>query len=85
MKVVPDLSGLDRFSGVPSLDSCASTMSSRRSVSTNAEFNTKVQVMTTVDISSTGLGGLLVMDTEAGEETEGRMTSVIVFIESILY
>ena len=72
MKVVPDLSGLDRLSGVPSLDSCASTINNARSEDTIAEFNTKVQVMTTVDISSTGLGGLLVVDTEAEEGTEGR-------------
>ena len=74
-----------RASGVPSLNSCASTTSKERSEATIAEFNTKVQVITTVDISSTGLGGLLVMDTETGEGTEGRRTLVIVFIESILY
>ena len=70
MKVVPDITGLDRLSGVPSLDSCASTINNARSEDTIAEFNTNVQIMTTVDISSTGLGGLLVVDTEAEEGTE---------------
>ena len=76
MMVVPDLLGLDRLSRVPSLDSCVSTINNARSEATIAELKFTVQVTVTVDISLTGLGGLLVMDTETGEGTEGRKTLI---------
>ena len=38
-----------RVSGVPSLDSCASTISKKISEATIAEFNSKVQVKVTLE------------------------------------
>ena len=72
MKVVP-LTVLDRLSIVPfGWVSCADTISSERSDSSIAEFNSTVQVTVTVDVASTGLDGVLVTDTEAMEGTVGE-------------
>ena len=71
MKVVP-LVVLDILSIVPfGWVSCADIISSERSDSSIAEFNSTVQVTVTVDVASTGLDGVLVTDTEAGEGTAG--------------
>ena len=56
MKVVPvadDIVGL--LSGIPSLNSCTSTISKGRSVATIAKFNSKVQVKVTSDPTITTL------------------------------
>ena len=78
MKIVPDTIALDGLNKVPfGLDSCASTISNERSDATSiVEFNSTVQVTVTVDIPSTGLNGLLVVDTEAGEGTEEGKTFI---------
>ena len=71
MKVVPLV--FDRLSIVPfGWVSCADTISSERSDSIIAEFNSTVQVTVIVDVTYTGLDGVLVTDTEAMEGTEGR-------------
>jgi hypothetical protein len=69
VKVVPPIVGPVRVSGVPSLDS--STTSNESSESSIAEFNSTVQVTVTEGVSFTGLGGVLMTDTEAMEGTEG--------------
>jgi hypothetical protein len=72
MKFVP-LIVLDRLSIVPfGWISCADTISSERSDSSIAKFNSTVQVMVTVDVTYTGLGGVLVTETEPVEGTDGR-------------
>ena len=72
MKVVP-LIVLDRLSIVPfGWVSCADTISSGRSDSRIAEFNSTVQVTVTEDPTLTGLEGALMTDTVAMEGTEGR-------------
>ena len=64
---------LDRLSIVPfGWISCADTISKERSDSIIAEFNSTVQVTVTEDVTMIGLGGVLVIDTEAVEGTEGR-------------
>ena len=72
MKVVP-LVVLDRLSIVPfGWVSCADTISSGRSDSSIAEFNSTVQItVIIVDEASTGLDGVLMTDTEAMEGTAG--------------
>ena len=62
---MPDAFGSVRVSGVPSLESCAETISRERSDSSIAEFNCTVQVTVTEDVTYTGLEGVLVTDTEA--------------------
>ena len=59
-----------RASGVPSLESCADTISSDTSDSTIAEFNSTVQITVTEDAILIGLDGILVTDTEAMDGTE---------------
>ena len=73
MKVVP-LIVLERLSIVLfGWISSADTISSERSDSIIAEFNSTVQVTVTEDATLIGLGGVLVtVDTEAVEGTEGR-------------
>ena len=73
MKVVPlTLTVLDRLSIVPfGWASCADTISSERSNSIIAEFNSTVHDTVMVDVASTGLEGVLVIDTEAMEGTAG--------------
>ena len=75
MKVVPATVGPVRVSGVPSLDSCASTISTERSESTTDGLNSTVQVRVTVDPVLTELVWSLVIITEAGVGTEGRDTT----------
>ena len=71
MKVVP-LVVLDNLSIVPfRWVSCADTITSERSDSSIAEFNCTVQVTVTEDVTLIGLEGVLVIDTEAMEGTEG--------------
>ena len=66
------LTVLDGLSIVPfGCVSCADTISSGRSVSSIAKFNSTVQITVTVDVASTGLDGVLVTDTEAMEGTTG--------------
>ena len=63
---------LDRLSIVPfGWVSCADTISSERSVSSIAEFNSTVQITVTEDVTLIGLDGVLVTDTERGGGTEG--------------
>ena len=86
MKVVPETIGLDILS-VASLgvDSSASTITSESSDSKIAElFSSTAQVTVIVDISLTGLGGLLVIDTDAGGATEERK-HISFDIEFLLY
>jgi hypothetical protein len=72
VKVVP-LLVLERLSIVPSgWVSCADTISSERSDSTIAEFNSTVQVTVTEDVANTVLDGVLMTDTEAAGGTEGE-------------
>ena len=72
MKVVPDTIGPLRASGAPSLESCASTISSEKSDSITDGSNSTTQFTVIVDtIALTGLDGVLVTDTEAAEGTEG--------------
>ena len=47
MKVVSLIVGSVRASGVPSFESCVSTISNKISEATTAEFNSKVQVKVT--------------------------------------
>ena len=72
--MVPDTIGLDRLSIAPlGPDSCASTITIESSDSKISElFSSTVQVTVTVDISLTGLGGILMIDTDAGGVTEER-------------
>ena len=64
---------LERLSIVPfGWVSSADTISSERSDSSIAEFNSTVQVTVTEDITLIGLEGVLVTNTEAVEGTEGR-------------
>ena len=74
VKVVSDTIKFDRLSiALFGVDSCASTISTDSSDTIIAELsNSTVQVTVTVDISLTGLGGLLVIDTETGGTTEER-------------
>ena len=66
MKVVPVTAGPDRASGVPSLDSFASTISNERSDSTIAGSNSTVQMRVTSDPSVwIGPTGSLFMLTES--------------------
>ena len=78
MKVVPATVGPVRVSGVPSLDSCASTISSERSDSTTAGLNSTMQVRVTVVPALTGLAWSLVIVTEAWGGTEERETHKLV-------
>ena len=55
MKVVPFTVRPDKANGVPSLDSCASTISKAFSDPKIAEFNTKVQVRVVSDPTTTTL------------------------------
>ena len=72
MKVVP-LIVLERLSIVLfGWISSADTISSERSDSIIAEFNSTVQVTVTVNAPLIGLDGVLMTDTEAVEGTEGR-------------
>ena len=72
MKAVP-LVVLERLSIVPfGWVSCTDTISNERSDSIIAEFNSTVQVTVTEDVIYTGLDGILVIDTETVEGTEGR-------------
>ena len=64
MKVMPDITGPVRSSGVPSLDSCASTISNERSDSETPSPISMVQVTVTLVPSRTGVGGLLVTRTD---------------------
>ena len=88
MKVVP-LTALDRLSIDPfGWVSCADTISSGRSDSSIAEFNSTVQVTVTVDVASTGLDGVLVTDTYAVEGTaggSGRKAEDYHFIDLLTY
>ena len=60
----------DRLNTVPfGCVSCADTISSERSDSSIAEFNSIVQVTVTVDVILTGLDGVLVTDTKVEEGT----------------
>ena len=78
MKIVPDTIGLDRLStALLGPDSCASTITIESSDSKISElFSSTVQVTVTVDISLTGLGGILVIDTDAGVVTEERKADI---------
>ena len=68
-----DTVGPVSVSGVPSLESCVSTISSERSDSITDGPTSTTQFTVTVEVTSlTGLGGVLVTDTEAVEGTEGR-------------
>ena len=70
--MVPVTVGPGRVSGVPSLESCASTISSETSDSiTDGPTSTTQFTVTEEAISLTGLDGVLVTDTEAVEGTEG--------------
>ena len=69
---MPDTVRPVRVSGVPSLNSCANTINSERSDSIIAEFNSTVQVTVTEEVILIGLDGVLVIDTETMEGTEGR-------------
>ena len=64
----------DRVSIAPfGEESCASTSTNESSDVIIAELsNSTVQVTVTVDITLTGVGGLLVIDTETGGTTEER-------------
>ena len=64
MKVVPDITGPVRFSGVPLLDSYASTISNVRSDCETPSPISTVQVTVTLVPSRTGVGGLLVTETD---------------------
>ena len=64
MKVVPATVGPVRVSGVPSLDSCASTISTERSDSTTDGLNSTVQVRVTSDPLRIGLVGSLATVTD---------------------
>ena len=70
VKVVLVTAGPVTLSIVPSLDSRASTISKGISDSIIAELSSTAQVTAIVDISLTGLGGLLVTDTDTGGGTE---------------
>ena len=61
MKVVPATVGPVRVSGVPSLDSCVSTISSERSDSITDGLNSTVQARVTLVPSMMGLIGSLVI------------------------
>ena len=70
MKVVPVTVRPVIVSGVPSLDSCASTVSNERSDSTIAGSNSTVQMRVTSDPSGwIGLTGSLEILTESGVDT----------------
>ena len=74
--------GLDRLS-VASLgvDSLASTVTIESSDSKIAKlFSSTVHVTVTVDMSLTGLGGLLVMDTNVGGVTDERKYIILNFV-----
>ena len=72
MKVVP-LIVLERLSIVPfGWVSCADTISSESSDSITEGPNSITQFTVTVDVTYTGLEGVLVTDTEAVEGTKGR-------------
>ena len=67
-----DTVGPVSVSGVPSLESCVSTISSESSDSITDGPNSTTQFTVTVEVTSwTGLGGALVTDTETVEGTEG--------------
>ena len=70
LKVVPVTIGPARVSGVPSLDSCASTISNESSESNIAESNSTVQVTVIEDPLETMLS-LLVTATDCGSGTVG--------------
>ena len=73
MKVVPVTVGPVRASGVPSLDSCASTISKERSDSIIAGPNSTVQDTVTVDPTSwMVLTGILMMVIEDGAGTKQK-------------
>ena len=82
MKVVPDTVGLDRLSMAPlGVDSLASTITIESSDSKFAKlFSSTVHVTVTVDISLTGLDGLLVMDTNVGGVTDERKYIILNFV-----
>ena len=64
---------LERLSIVPfGWVSCADTISSERSDSITVGPNSTTQFTMTEDVTMIGLGGVLVIDTEAVEGTEGR-------------
>ena len=69
MKVVPVTVGPVIVSGVPSLDSCASTISNERSASITPSLITKEQITVALDSRRTGLGGILVTVMEDGAGT----------------
>ena len=72
MKVVPATVGPVKVSGVPSLDSCASTISTERSDSTTDGPNSTAQVRLTSDpTGQMGFGLLLVRFTEIEVGTRG--------------
>ena len=64
MKVLPATVGPVKVSGVPSLDSCASTISTERSDSTTDGPNSIVQVTVTSVPLRMGLAGLLATVTD---------------------
>ena len=64
MKVVPVTVGPDRASRVPSLDSCASTISNERSDCETPSTISTVQVTVTLVPSRTGVRGSLVTRTD---------------------
>ena len=69
MKVVPVTVGPVRVSGVPSLESCASTISNEISDATIAKLSIKVQVKVTLVPIVTMLERLLVIIREDGVGT----------------
>ena len=73
MKVVPvTVRVLVSVSGIPSLNSCTSTVSKVRSDSLKAGLNSTVQLKVTAVPSITGLATLLVIETVAGPGTERK-------------
>ena len=82
MRVVPVIGDVDRsLSGVPSLNSCTSTISNERSDANIAEFNSKAQVKVTSNptIKMLALPLLLVKMREDGVGTmQAHLHTIII-------
>ena len=72
MKVVPVTVRPVIASGVPSLDSCASTISNERSESITPSLISTEQITVTLDSRRTGLAGILVTVIDDGAGTGGE-------------